>query len=123
MTWHLACMQSTRDDWPSSPGCSSHCDTDAGCAHACETPSIQPLPSCPPLPAGFVQRRWVWVALFAPLWGTLFVNFGIGPVVSRTPDLLPLLGNLAGFAAAAAAVGFSPQVARAAGLTTDEDAA
>lgn len=74
-------------------------------------------------PYGFVQRRWVWVALFAPLWGTLFVNFGIGPVVSRTPDLLPLLGNLAGFAAAAAAVGFSPQVARAAGLTTDEDAA
>lgn len=21
--------------------------------------------------AGFVQRRWVWVALFAPLWGSL----------------------------------------------------
>lgn len=74
-------------------------------------------------PAGFVQRRWVWVALFAPLWGTLFINFGIGPVVSRTADLMPLLGNAAGFAAAAAAVGFSPQVARAAGLTTDEDSA
>ncbi|KAL4457453.1 hypothetical protein ABPG75_012318 [Micractinium tetrahymenae] len=74
-------------------------------------------------PYGFVQRRWVWVALFAPLWGTLFVNFGIGPVVSRTSDLLPLLGNIAGFAVAAAAVGYSPQVARAAGLTTDEDAA
>lgn len=62
----------------------------------------------------------MWVALFAPLWATLFVNFGLGPVVSRTSDLLPLLGNIAGFSAAAAVVGFSPQVAKAAGLTVDE---
>jgi len=67
-----------------------------------------------------VQRRWVWVLLFAPLWGTLFINFGIGPVVSRTSDLLPLLGNTAAFLASAAAVGFSPQVAKMTGLTVDE---
>ena len=33
--------------------------------------------------AGFVQRRFVWPLLFAPLWGTLFVSFGIGPIVTR----------------------------------------
>lgn len=71
-------------------------------------------------PSGFVQRRWVWVALFAPLWATLFINFGIAPVISRTPDLLPVIGNVAGFAVAAALVAFSPQVAKATGLSVDE---
>jgi hypothetical protein len=47
-------------------------------------------------PQGFVQRRAVWVLLFAPLWGSLFINFGLGPVVTRTDDVLPVLGNLAG---------------------------
>ena len=28
-------------------------------------------------PQGFVQRRGVWVLLFAPLWATLFINFGL----------------------------------------------
>ncbi|PRW56026.1 methanol dehydrogenase [Chlorella sorokiniana] len=74
-------------------------------------------------PSGFVQRRWVWVALFAPLWGSLFVNFGLGPVISRTDDLLPLVGNIVAFGVAAAAVGYSPKISKAVGLTTDEDAA
>ena len=37
---------------------------------------------------GFVQRRFVWPLLFAPLWGTLFVSFGIGPIVTRV-DVSP----------------------------------
>ncbi len=52
-----------------------------------------------------------------------FVNFGLGPVVTRTPDLLPLVGNIVAFCIAAAAVGYSPKISKAVGLTTDEDAA
>lgn len=65
-------------------------------------------------PSGPVHRRWVWSLLFAPLWGTLFINFGIGPIVSRTSDFLPILGNVAGFLAAAAVVQFSPLFSKSA---------
>jgi energy-converting hydrogenase Eha subunit A len=41
---------------------------------------------------------WQWVLLMSPLWGILFIAFGIGPVVSRTADWLPLLRNVLGFA-------------------------
>ena len=41
--------------------------------------------------------------LFSPLWGLLFVNFGLGPIVSRTEDLGPILANTGAFLAAAAA--------------------
>jgi hypothetical protein len=34
----------------------------------------------------------------SPLWGILFIAFGVGPVVSRTADWLPLLRNASGFA-------------------------
>lgn len=40
---------------------------------------------------------WQWVLIFSPLWGILFIAFGIGPVVTRTSDLLPLIRNVAGF--------------------------
>ncbi|HAN45235.1 MAG TPA: methanol dehydrogenase [Cyanobacteria bacterium UBA8156] len=40
---------------------------------------------------------WKWALVFAPLWGMLFLVFGIGPVVSRTTEWLPLLRNAAGF--------------------------
>lgn len=40
---------------------------------------------------------WQWVLIFSPLWGILFLAFGIGPVVTRTSDLLPLVRNIAGF--------------------------
>ena len=50
-----------------------------------------------------VTRRWVWPLLFSPLWGTLFVNFGLGPVVSRTDDLAPVAANCVAFLLAAAA--------------------
>lgn len=48
-------------------------------------------------PAGWVQQRWVWTLLFSPLWIILFVSLGIGPVVSRTTDPLPVVGNVVGF--------------------------
>jgi hypothetical protein len=37
------------------------------------------------------------VLIFSPLWGILFFAFGIGPVVTRTSDWLPLTRNVAGF--------------------------
>lgn len=40
---------------------------------------------------------WQWALIFSPLWGILFIAFGIGPVVSRTSDWLPLVRNITGF--------------------------
>jgi TPM domain len=40
---------------------------------------------------------WQWALIFSPLWGILFIAFGIGPVVTRTSEWLPLLRNVAGF--------------------------
>lgn len=51
--------------------------------------------------AGFVQRRWVWLLIFSPLWGSLFINFGLGPIVSRTDDKGPIIANTAAFLATA----------------------
>eukprot|EP00741_Cyanophora_paradoxa_P004318 tig00000792_g4192.t1 len=48
------------------------------------------------------RLNWAWFALFSPLWGTLFIGFGVGPIVSRTPDILPLAQNTAAFVGAAA---------------------
>lgn len=41
---------------------------------------------------------WQWVLIFSPLWGILFIAFGIGPVVTRTSDWIPLVRNISGFA-------------------------
>ena len=49
-----------------------------------------------------MRRQWVWLLIFSPLWASVFINFGLGPVVSRTSDLAPVLGNTAAFLAAAA---------------------
>lgn len=49
-------------------------------------------------PNEVVSRRWFWPLLFSPLWGSLFVSFGLGPIVSRTDDLQPVLQNAAAFA-------------------------
>jgi len=43
---------------------------------------------------------WAWVLLLSPLWGILFIALGLGPVVTRTSELLPVLRNGLGFAAA-----------------------
>jgi hypothetical protein len=40
---------------------------------------------------------WQWALIFSPLWGILFIAFGIGPVVTRTSDWLPLFRNVSGF--------------------------
>jgi hypothetical protein len=43
----------------------------------------------------------VWVLLFSPLWASLFINFGLGPIVSRTDDITPIVQNSVAFLAAA----------------------
>ncbi|MBU6229759.1 MAG: TPM domain-containing protein [Cyanobacteria bacterium REEB459] len=40
---------------------------------------------------------WQWVLIFSPLWGILFLAFGIGPVVTRTSEWLPIIRNIVGF--------------------------
>ena len=40
---------------------------------------------------------WQWALIFSPLWGILFIAFGLGPVVTRTTEWLPVFRNVAGF--------------------------
>lgn len=40
---------------------------------------------------------WQWALIISPLWGILFIAFGIGPVVTRTSDWLPLFRNVLAF--------------------------
>jgi energy-converting hydrogenase Eha subunit A len=51
---------------------------------------------------------WQWVLIISPLWGILFLSFGIGPVVTRTSDWLPLFRNFLGFALGALVAYLSP---------------
>ncbi len=60
---------------------------------------------------------WQWALIFSPLWGILFIAFGIGPVVTRTADWLPLLRNVAGFALGALVAFLSPMFASSASET------
>lgn len=53
---------------------------------------------------------WQWALIFSPLWGMLFIAFGIGPVVTRTSDWLPLLRNVAGFVMGALVAYLSPML-------------
>jgi hypothetical protein len=53
---------------------------------------------------------WQWVLIMSPLWGILFISFGIGPVVTRTSDWLPLLRNIMGFLMGALVAYLSPMV-------------
>ncbi|OKH24190.1 methanol dehydrogenase [Hydrococcus rivularis NIES-593] len=53
---------------------------------------------------------WQWVLIMSPLWGILFISFGIGPVVSRTSDWLPLFRNVIGFALGGLVAYLSPLV-------------
>lgn len=50
---------------------------------------------------------WQWVLIISPLWGILFLAFGIGPVVTRTSDWLPLFRNVIGFSLGALVAYFS----------------
>jgi TPM domain len=40
---------------------------------------------------------WQWALIFSPLWGILFIAFGIAPVITRTDEWLPLVRNIGGF--------------------------
>ena len=77
-------------------------------------------------PVGFVQRRWVYGLLFSPLWATLSVSYGLGPVTSRTDDVLPVLLNVGATAITAIVVANYKKAADMVGLTVsgtvdDED--
>lgn len=56
---------------------------------------------------------WQWALIFSPLWGILFIAFGVGPVVSRTSEWLPLFRNIAGFLIGALVAYLSPWINRA----------
>lgn len=56
----------------------------------------------------FESTPWVWVLLFAPLWGTLLFSFGLGPLVVRGAAPADLATNVAAFAAAAFLFRLSP---------------
>ena len=76
-------------------------------------------------PVGFVRRRWVYGLLFSPLWFTLSIAYGIGPVTSRTGEVMPVLLNLGATIASAALIANYKSAADAVGLTVsgtlDED--
>ncbi len=40
---------------------------------------------------------WKWALIFTPLWGMLFISFGLGPVLTRTTEWVPIVRNVAGF--------------------------
>ena len=51
---------------------------------------------------------WQWALILSPLWGILFIAFGIAPVISRTSDWLPLVRNISGFAIGALVAFLTP---------------
>jgi hypothetical protein len=57
------------------------------------------------LVAGFAayprKVEWAWVLLLSPLWLILFGALGLGPIVTRTSDLLPVARNSLAFLGAA----------------------
>ncbi|MEC4816834.1 MAG: TPM domain-containing protein [Scytonema sp. PMC 1069.18] len=55
---------------------------------------------------------WQWALIFSPLWGILFLAFGIGPVVTRTSDWLPLFRNIIGFLIGVLVAYLSPFISR-----------
>ncbi|MGB3693949.1 MAG: TPM domain-containing protein [Spirulinaceae cyanobacterium] len=55
---------------------------------------------------------WQWALIFSPLWGILFIAFGMGPVVTRTPEWLPLFRNIIGFVLGALVAYLSPMIAQ-----------
>jgi len=51
---------------------------------------------------------WQWVLIISPLWGILFIAFGMGPVLTRTNDWLPIFRNVIGFILGALVAYLSP---------------
>jgi energy-converting hydrogenase Eha subunit A len=61
---------------------------------------------------------WQWALIFSPLWGLLFLAFGIGPVVTRTSEWLPLFRNVIGFLLGALVAYLSPVIAQSSASET-----
>lgn len=55
---------------------------------------------------------WQWALIFSPLWGILFIAFGLGPVVTRTAEWLPVVRNVSGFLIGALVAYLSPMLNR-----------
>lgn len=53
---------------------------------------------------------WQWALIFSPLWGILFIAFGIGPVITRTSEWLPLFRNIIGFVLGALVAYLTPML-------------
>ncbi len=68
-------------------------------------------------PVGFVRQRWVYGLLFSPLWFTLSISYGLGPVMSRTDAVEPIVVNLGTTALAALLVANYKAAAEKIGLT------
>ena len=51
---------------------------------------------------------WQWALIMSPLWGILFLAFGVGPVVTRTSEFLPIFRNIMGFLLGAIVAYLSP---------------
>ncbi|MGL5080651.1 MAG: TPM domain-containing protein [Microcoleaceae cyanobacterium] len=61
---------------------------------------------------------WQWALIFSPLWGILFIAFGIGPVISRTTDWVPLTRNIAAFLICALAAYLAPMFSQSSASET-----
>lgn len=61
---------------------------------------------------------WQWALIFSPLWSILFIAFGIGPVITRTSEWLPLVRNIAGFFIGALVAYLSPVLNRSSASKT-----
>ena len=61
---------------------------------------------------------WQWALIFSPLWGILFIAFGIAPVIIRTSEWLPLVRNIAGFLIGALVAYLSPVLNRSSASET-----
>ncbi len=64
---------------------------------------------------------WQWAMIFSPLWGILFLAFGVGPVVSRTSDWVPLVRNIGGFGLGILVTFMATSIFAANTPVTDED--
>ncbi len=56
---------------------------------------------------------WKWALIFTPLWGMLFISFGLGPVLTRTNEWVPIVRNVAGFVGGAVIAYLIPSPKRA----------
>ncbi len=56
---------------------------------------------------------WKWALIFTPLWGMLFISFGLGPVLTPTNEWVPILRNVAGFVGGAVIAYLIPSPKRA----------